>query len=59
MNKIRSIRGVGLNKKFSNNREIKSLEINLSVEATKNIINTPKIAFEKSPIAVKPNIVKP
>ena len=39
------------------NREIKSLENNLSVEATKNIINTPKIAIEKSPIVVKPNVV--
>ena len=31
----------------------------MSVEATKNIINTPKIAIEKSPIVVKPNIVTP
>ena len=59
MNKIRSIRGVGFNKKVSNNREIKSLENNLSAEATKNIINTPKIAIQKSPIVVKPNLVTP
>ena len=31
----------------------------MSVEATKNIINTPKIAIEKSPIVVKPNVVTP
>ena len=59
MNKIRSIIGVGFNKKVSNNRKIKSLENNLSVEATKNIINIPKIAFEKSPIVAKPNVVTP
>ena len=41
-----------------NNRELKSLENNLSVEATKNIINTPKIANEKSPLVVKPNVIK-
>ena len=29
----------------------------MSVIATKNIINTPKIALEKSPIVVKPNVV--
>ena len=29
----------------------------MSVEATKNIFNTPKIANEKSPIVVKPNVV--
>ena len=29
----------------------------MSVEATKNIIKTPKIAIKKSPIIVKPNIV--
>ena len=39
------------------NRRIKSLENNFSVEATKNIINTPKIAIEKSPIVAKPNVV--
>ena len=57
MQKIRS------NKKRQNalkkvsNREIKSLEKNFSVKATKNIINTPKIDIEKSPIVVKPNVV--
>ena len=50
---------IGFDRKASNNREIKSLENNLSIEATKNIINTPKIAIEKSPIVVKPNIVTP
>ena len=39
------------------NRGIKSLENNFSVKATKNIINTPKIVIEKSPIVVKPNVV--
>ena len=39
------------------NREIKSLENNFSVKATKNIINTPKIAIEKSPIVAKANVV--
>ena len=41
------------------NTRIKSLENDFSVKATKNIINTPKIAIEKSPIAVKPNVVTP
>ena len=31
----------------------------MSVEATKNITNTPKIAIEKSPIVVKNNIITP
>ena len=39
------------------NRRIKSLENNFSVKATKNIINTPKIVIEKSPIVAKPNVV--
>ena len=39
------------------NRGIKSLENNFSVKATKNIINTPKIAIEKSPIVAKANVV--
>ena len=39
------------------NRGIKSLENNFSVKATKNIINTPKIVIEKSPIVAKPNVV--
>ena len=30
----------------------------MSVEATKNIFNTPKIANEKSPLVVKPNVVR-
>ena len=50
---------IGFGRKASNNREIKSLENNLSVEATKNVINTPNIAIEKSPIVVKPNVVTP
>ena len=37
------------------NRRIKSLENNFSVKATKNIINTPKIVNEKSPIVAKLN----
>ena len=45
--KIRSIKRIGSHKKVCINREIKSLENNLSVEATKNLINTPKIAIEK------------
>ena len=43
-------------KKVSN-REIKSLENNFSVKATKNIINTPKIVIEKPQIVAKPNVV--
>ena len=39
------------------NREIKYLENNFSVKAAKNIINTPKIVIEKSPIVAKPNVV--
>ena len=57
MQKIRSIKKVGSNKKVSNDREIKSLENNLSAEATKNITNAPEIAIEKSPVFVKPNVV--
>ena len=55
--KILPNKKIGFARKTSNNREIKSLENNISVEATKNIINTPKIAIEKSPIVVKPNAV--
>ena len=43
--------------KRASNRGIKSLENNFSVKATKNIINTPKIVIEKSPIVAKPNVV--
>ena len=57
--RILSNKKIRFGKKASNNGEIKSLENNLSVEATKNIINTPKIAIEKSPIIVKPNVVEP
>ena len=39
------------------NREIKSLENNFSVKATKNIINTPKIVIEKPQIIAEPNVV--
>ena len=39
------------------NRGIKSLENNFSVKATKNIINTPKVAFKNPQIATKPKIV--
>ena len=35
MNKVQSIKRIRYNKKVSNNREIKSLENNMSVEATK------------------------
>ena len=49
----------GFGRKASNSREIKSLESNLSVEVTKNIINTPKIAIKKSPVVVKSNVVTP
>ena len=43
--------------KCVSNKRIKSLENNFSVKATKNIINTPKIVIEKSPIVVDPNVV--
>ena len=39
------------------NRRIRSLENNFSAEATKNIINTPKILTEKSPTVAKPNVL--
>ena len=55
--KILSDKKIGLGRKASNNRKIKSLENNLSVEATKNITNTPKRAIEKLPIVVKSNAV--
>ena len=38
-------------------REMKSLENNFNVKATKNMINTSKIVIEKSPIAAKPDVV--
>ena len=42
--------------KSVSNREIKSLENNLSVKAT----NTPKIVIEKPPIAAEPKtVIKP
>ena len=43
-------------KKVSN-REIKSLEKNFSVKATKNIINIPKIVIEKPQIVAEPKVV--
>ena len=39
------------------NKGMKSLENNFSVKATKNMVNTPKIVIEKSPIVAKPNVV--
>ena len=64
INKIKSrvMRKIQPNKvqntlKRVSNRRIKSLENNFSVKATKNIINTPKIVIEKSPIVAKPNVV--
>ena len=39
------------------NRGIKSLENNCRVIASKNIINTPKIAINKPQIIVEPNVV--
>ena len=39
------------------NRGIKSLENNISVKATKNIISTPQIVIEKPQIVNKPEIV--
>ena len=56
MRKIRPNKIQNTPKRVSN-REIKSLENNFSVKATKNIINTPKIVIEKSPIVAKPNVV--
>ena len=38
-------------------REIKSLEYNFRVKATKMIINTPKLVFEKTPIVAEPKVV--
>ena len=43
------IKKIRSNKKVSNNK--------FCVKAIKNIINTPKIAIEKSPIVTKPNVV--
>ena len=59
MHKIRSnkIKKRQNTPKRVSNRGIKSLENNFSVKATKNIINTPKIVIEKSPIVAKPNVV--
>ena len=56
MRKIRPNKIQNTPKRVSN-RGIKSLENNFSVKATKNIINTPKVAIEKPQIATKPNIV--
>ena len=57
--RILSDKKIGFGRKASNTREIKSLENNLNFEATKNITSTPKIAIEKSPIVVKPNVATP
>ena len=56
MRKIRPNKIQNTPKRVSN-RGIKSLENNFSVKATKNIINTPKIVIEKSPIVAKPNVL--
>ena len=47
--KSRVMKNIQSNKKVSSNK--------FSVKATKNIINAPKIAIEKSPIVTKPNVV--
>ena len=39
------------------NREMKSLENNFRVKATKKIINTPKIVIEKTPIVAELKVV--
>ena len=44
------------NKRRTTSKRV-SLKNNFSVKATKNIINTPKIAIEKSPIVAKLNVV--
>ena len=56
MRKIRPNKKQNTPKRISN-REIKSLENNFRIKATKNTINTPKIVIEKSPIIAKPNVV--
>ena len=56
MRKIVSNRRQNTPKRVSN-RGIKSSEINFRVKATKNIINTPKIAIEKPPIVDEPKVV--
>ena len=43
--------------KMVSNREIKSLENNFTVNVTKNIINTPKVAIEKEQIVCEPKVV--
>ena len=43
--------------KRASNREIKSLENNFRVKATKKINNTPKIVIEKTPIVAEPKVV--
>ena len=43
--------------KMVSNGEIKSLENNFSVNAIKNIINTPKIAIEKPQIVAESKVV--
>ena len=57
INKIKSHVMCKMQRNKVSNREIKSLENNFSVKATKKIINTPKIVIEKSPIVAKPNVV--
>ena len=56
MQKIRPNKIKNSPKRVSN-REIKSLENNFSVKATKNIINIPKIVIEKPQIIAEPNVV--
>ena len=56
MRKIRPKKRQNTPKRISN-REIKSLDKNVSVKATKNMINTPKIVIEKPHIIAEPNVV--
>ena len=56
MQKIQCNKRRNTSKRVSN-RKIKSLENSFSVKATKNIINTLKIAIEKWSIVAKPNVV--
>ena len=55
MQKTRSNNRQNTFKRVSN-RGIKSLENNFKVKATKNIINTPKIAIEKPQIVSEPKV---
>ena len=54
--KLSIMQKIQRNKRRNTSKRV-SLENNFSVKFIKNIVNTPKIAIEKSPIVAKANVV--